>query len=351
MAKKKEVVEPMAKSSLDLARQSIIKQYGEGVITFLGDHRDNKIDSVSTGCLALDAALGIGGFARGRIYEVYGPNSSGKSTLALGVCLNALKDGLTVGYVDAEHSLDPTLVKNMGNLIGVDPSTMLLVQAYTGDANLECAEKLIKTGEMDIVVIDSVSALLPRQMAEGEIGGDYMGLLARLMSKACLKLTPIANYANTMVIFINQIRHNIGKWGDDRVPTGGEALSFYATGRIKVEGGESKSSHIMDKNTGVVLGHTCDFTIVKNKLAAPWRTAKIGLIYGMGYDFIDEVVSLAVDFGMIEQAGSWFNYNGDKHQGKDSIIELFKSDFDKYEELRIKVKQALGLKDAEQKSN
>lgn len=339
MAKKKVVT---TNSTLDIARSAITKKYGEGVISYLGDHEDLIIDAISTGCLALDSALGVGGFARGRLYEVYGPNSSGKSTLALSVCMQAIKRGLIVAYIDAEHSLDPKLVRNMGAMVGVNPDSIDLVQAFTGDENLEIAEILMKSGEIDVLVVDSVSALLPKGMAEGEIGDNYIGLLARLMSKACLKLTPIANRTNTLLIFINQIRHNIGKWGDDRTPTGGEALSFYATGRIKVEGGESKKSRIVDSK-GVVSGHVSEFQVVKNKLAAPWRTAKIDLTYGVGYDFSGEVVNLGVELGLIEQAGAWYKYNDEKYNGKDSLSAAFIENQDMYTGLRSKVRSTLGL--------
>lgn len=345
MAKKK--IDEKAEKSTDknlysIAKQQIIKTYGEGVIALLGDHADNKVDVISTGCLSLDVALGIGGFARGRIYEAYGPNSSGKSTLALSVCMNALMQRLEVVYVDAEHAVDPKLVANMGKEMGVNPDRMLMVQAFTGDDNLDIAEKLMKTGMVDVIVIDSVSALLPKNMAEGEIGDNYIGLLARLMSKACLKLMPVANYTNTMIIFVNQIRHSIGKWGDDRTPTGGEALPFYATGRIKVEGGEAKQSRIADDN-GEIIGHECKFEVVKNKLSKPWMTAKIDLIYGYGYNFVMEVVNLAITLGFIEQAGAWFSYAGEKYQGKPNLVSYFRENKEIYEDLRVKVKHALGL--------
>lgn len=339
MAKKKE--EDKA-TSLDVVRKVITKKYGEGVISYLGDHEDLKIDAVSTGCLALDASLGVGGLARGRLHEIYGPNSSGKSTLALSTCMQALRRNLNVAYVDAEHSLDPKLVRNMGKAAMVDPDVINIVQAFTGDDNLEIAEILMKSGELDVMVVDSVSALLPKDMAEGDIGSNYIGQLARLMSKACQKLTPVANRTNTLLIFINQIRHDIGKWGDSRVPTGGEALTFYATARIKVEGGESKSSRIHDSE-GQVIGHVSDFLVVKNKLAAPWRSAKINLTYGHGYDFVSEVVDLAVDLGIIDQAGAWFKYNEEKYQGKNSLLEAFNDDKALYDEIRTKVKDMLGL--------
>lgn len=331
--------------TLDVARKSIIKKYGEGIISFLKDHEDLVISSISTGCLALDAATGVGGFARGRLYEIYGPNSSGKSTLALSVIMQAFKQGLkSIVYVDAEHALDPRLVRSMGKQSGVDVDVdkIELVQAFTGDENLEIAEKFMKTGEVDVLVIDSVSSLLPKGMAEGEIGDNYIGLLARLMSKACAKLTPIANKTNTLLIFVNQIRHDIGKWGDTRVTTGGEALGFYTTGRVKVEGGESKKSHIIDEE-GIVIGHECKFEIVKNKLAAPWRKATIDLIYGVGYDFIGETVTLAVQFGIIDKRGNWYYYGDEKYQGKDNLVGFLKENNGVYKTIRGSIKETLGL--------
>jgi len=345
MAKTKKTEDQKSPDTLEIARKAIIKKYGEGIISFLGDHEDLIIDAISTGCLALDAATGIGGFARGRLYEIYGPNSSGKSTLALSVIMQAFKRGLkSIVYVDAEHALDPRLVRNMGKQTGVDIDVdkIELVQAFTGDENLEIAEKFMKTGEIDILVIDSVSSLLPKGMAEGEIGDNYIGLLARLMSKACIKLTPIANRTNTLLIFINQIRHDIGKWGDTRVTTGGEALGFYTTGRIKVEGGESKSSHIVNEE-GIVTGHECKFEIVKNKLAAPWRKATIKLIYGVGYDFIAEVADLAIQFGIVDKSGNWYYYGDEKFNGKDNLIDFLKEHNDVYEVIRKATKETLGL--------
>jgi len=250
---------------------------------------------------------------------------------------------MTAVYIDCEHALDPKLVRNMAKEIGVNADGILMCQAYTGDSNLESAETLMKTGEIDVLVVDSVSALLPKTMAEGEIGDNYIGLLARLMSKACIKLTPIANETNTLLIFINQIRHQIGKWGDDRITTGGEALGFYTTGRIKVEGGESKSSRIIN-DEGLVIGHECDFEVVKNKLAAPWRKASIDLIYGHGYNFVGEVINLAIDFGLIEQTGAWFTYEGERYQGKFNLINNFRGDKDRYKKIKGKVKETLGLK-------
>ena len=345
MAKKKEKATP--KSMLEITRQAITKKYGEGVIRSLGDHEDLQIDAISTGCLSLDSALGVGGFARGRLYEVYGPNSSGKSTLALSVCMQAIKRNMNVAYIDAEHSLSPQLVRNMGDEVGVDVDKIDIIQAFTGDDNLEIAEIIMKSGEMGVVVVDSVSALLPQAMAEGEIGDNYIGQLARLVSKACSKLTPVVNRTNTLLILINQVRIDIGRYGDNKVPTGGASIPFYATGRIKVDGGEFKSSRIINDD-GVVIGHESKFMVIKNKLAAPWREAKINLIYGQGYDFVAEVVDLSIDFGFISQAGSWFELNGgERIQGKKTLVDTFRENKDLYNELRAKVKQTIGLKDDE----
>jgi recombination protein RecA len=340
MARKKAVKEA---SMLGIVEKNIEKNYGKGVLSLLGDHEDLKIDSISTGCLSLDAATGVGGFARGRIYEVYGPNSSGKSTLALSVVMQGLLRDMTVVYIDAEHAVDPKLVRNMGDVVGVNVDNVKMVQAYTGDANLQIAEDLMKTGEIDIVVVDSVSALLPQAMAEGEIGDNYIGQLARLMSKACNKLTPIVNRTNTLLIFINQTRMDVGSYGDPRKPTGGEAVPFYATGRIKVIGGETKSSRIFD-DEGIVIGHECNFTVIKNKLAAPWRVGKINLIYGVGYDFVEEVVRLAIDFGLIEKAGSWFEFNNERIQGRKNLTDIFRENKDLYDEYRNKCFALLGLR-------
>ena len=341
--KKKDDEEKISQASvLSVVEKSIEKKYGKGVLTLLGDHEDLKIDTISTGCLGLDAATGVGGLARGRIYEVFGPNSSGKSTLALSVVLQGLLRGMTTVYVDAEHALDPKLVRNMGKMVDVDVDKIKMVQAFTGDDSLQITEDLMKTGEVDIFVIDSVSALLPRGMADGEIGDNYIGLLARLMSKACSKLTPVVNETNTLLIFINQTRVDIHKWGDKNVPTGGGSVPYYATGRIKVDGGETKDSRIVDDN-GLVIGHESKFLIIKNKLSAPWRDAKINLMYGKGYDYVSEVVDLSIDFGLIDQSGAWYEFNAKRIQGKKNVVNEFKNDRDIYLDFRSKCMNILGL--------
>ena len=354
MAKKKVEVEEnktvaaenKSASVLDIAKKAIEKKYGAGVITRLGDHADRNIDAISTGCLSLDAATGIGGLARGRMYEILGAESSGKSSLAISTSLEALRRGLKVLYVDAEHALDPRLIKQMGENVGISEESINnieLAQAYTGDDNLEIAETLMTTGAVDVVVIDSVASLLPKAMEEGEIGDNYIGQLARLMSKACSKLIPIVNRTNTLLIFINQFRTDIHKYGDKNVSTGGLAIPYYATGRIKVEGGNTKASHILNGD-GVVIGHTTDFTIIKNKLAAPHREAKANLIYGRGYDFAAEVARLSVELGLVTQTGQWYEVGGRKVQGMKSLEEIFREDITLYDDMRSNIKSMIGLK-------
>lgn len=336
-------------SALEVARKAIIKEYGENVISLLGDHEDLQIDSISTGCLGLDLALGVGGFARGRLYEVYGPNSAGKSTLALSVCMQALLRNMNVVYIDAEHALDPKLVRNMADFNKVPKNKVdqiELVQGFTGDDNLEIAEKLMATGSIDVVVVDSVSSLIPKNMAESDIGNSFVGELARLMSKACMKLTPVANRTGTLLIFINQIRNKIMTWGDPQTTSGGEALGFYATGRIKATGGDSVSSRIVDSSDSknpVVIGHRSKFEVVKNKLAPPFRKAEVDLIYGRGYDFIGETTDISVDFGIIEKKGTWYYYNEEKWQGREQLVQYVREHEDVYNELRSKIRLGLGM--------
>ena len=331
---------------LDVARKSIEKKYGTNIMSRLGDHADVHVDTISTGCLSLDAATGVGGLARGRIYEIVGIESSGKTTLAISTALEALRRGLKVLYIDAEHALDPSLIKQMGTNMGVSEdliNSIELVQAFTGDDNLDIAAELMSTGALDVVVIDSVASLLPKAMEEGDIGDNYIGQLSRLMSKACSKLTPIVNRNNTLLIFINQFRTDIHKYGDKHVSTGGMSLPYYATGRIKVEGGDTKASRILNSD-GVVIGHTNEFTVIKNKLKAPHREARANLLYGIGYDFVAEVARLSVDLGLVNQTGQWYEVDGRKVQGMKSLEDIFREDVTLYEDTRAKVKAILGLK-------
>ena len=326
---------------LELAKKAIAKKYGE-VVTTLKDHEDMRIPTISTGCLSLDLALGNGGIARGRIYEIFGPNSGGKTTLAVNILIQAQRRGLKGLLVDAEHTADPTLFKGYGaNIAELD-----IVQGYDGEANLDILEHLIKTGCYGVAVVDSVSALIPRSEAESNIDKDHMALLARLMSKASRKITPIANQTETTVIFINQLRMKIGTYGNPETTTGGEALPFYTTGRISVRGPEAKSRRIVDDTIGEVIGHKTLFEVIKNKLAAPFKTAEVNLIYGKGYDAHWEILDMATSLGIIDKKGSWYKYKDEAFaQGEFSTVAFLKApeNLEMYKEIRNEVINQIGL--------
>lgn len=326
--------------TLETAKAAIRKKYG-AVVGVMSDQKDLNIRTVSTGSLSLDAALGRGGMALGRVYEVFGPPSGGKTTLAMSVIHQAQKRGLQAVFVDAEHSADPVLFENMG----VNLSELITIKAFAGDDNLDAVETLMKTNEIDVAVVDSVSALIPKAEANAAIGDEFMGLLARLMSKALRKLAPIASQTETMLIFVNQIRSKIGAYGDPMTTSGGMALDFYSTGRIAVKGGESKSSRINAPITDETIGHLTSFHVRKNKLAAPFRNAEVPLIYGMGYDIHWEVLTLSEQLGLIEKAGSWYKYK-DKNfaQGEWNAKDKLKEDLELYKELRENIIDLLGLR-------
>ena len=338
MSKKK-----IESDSLGVIKKAITKKYGE-VLSKLSDHEDMVIQTVSTGSISLDVALGRGGMAFGRLYEIYGPNSGGKSTLAANVVKQGQLRGMKCCYVDAEHAVDPLLFKNYG----VDIKELDLVQGFNGEENLDILEMLVSTGAYKIAVVDSVSSLIPNNEAESEIGDDHIALLARLMSKATRRLTPIANRAGCLIIFINQLRMKIGGYGNPETTTGGEALAFYTTGRISVRGPEAKVRRILDPIGGEVIGHTTLFEIVKNKLAPPFRKAEVNLIYGKGYDTHWEVLKLATDFGTIEKLGSWYKYD-DKPiaQGEPAAAAFLKSkeNAEIYNKIRSSVIDMVGLRE------
>lgn len=344
MAKKKDDTEKTKnRSTLEVAKKAILKKYGS-VISTMSDRGDLIIDTISTGSLGLDIALGRGGLARGRIYEFYGPPSGGKTSLAMSVMAQAQKRGMMCCFVDAEHAADPKLFKS----IGVDISKVETIQAYVGDDNLDALEMLIKTGEIDVAVVDSVSALIPKAESEAEIGNDFMGLLARLMSKTMRRFVPIASETNTLLIFINQLRYKIQSYGDPRTTTGGEALSFYATGRISVSGGASKSSRIIDPITGEVIGHQTTFEVQKNKLAPPYRTATVPLIYGLGYDVYAECLNLAEGLGLVEKRGAYYYMSGEDKsfaQGEMNAVKIFKENEELYNSIKNKIIELTGLKE------
>jgi recombination protein RecA len=349
MAKKKEdkkeekkvVVADSSATGLDAIKKAIIKKYGN-VISKMSDHQDMVVPTVSTGSIGLDLALGRGGMALGRLYELFGPNSGGKSTLAANVVIQAQKRGMRCCYIDAEHAVDPVLFKNYG----VDIDALELIQAYTGEENLDILEMLVQSGGYQVAVIDSVSSLIPTAEAEADISDDFMALLARLMSKALRRFTPIANKAGTLIIFINQLRHKIGSYGNPETTTGGEALAFYATGRVSIRGPESRQRRIVDESSGLVIGHETIFEIVKNKLSPPFRTSSIKLIYGKGYDFHWETLNLAASLGIIDKLGAWYKYE-DKNfaQGELNAVAYMKENPEFYTMIRNRVIEMVGLKD------
>jgi recombination protein RecA len=329
--------------SLSLIKKAITKKYGN-VISKLSDHEDMIIKTLSTGSISLDVALGRGGMALGRLYEIFGPNSGGKSTLAANVVIQAQKRGLKCCYVDAEHAVDPLLFKSYG----VDIEKLDLIQAFNGEENLDVLEMLISSGDYKVAVVDSVSSLIPSSEADSEIGDDHIALLARLMSKATRRFTPLANKTGCLMIFINQLRMKVGSYGNPETTTGGEALAFYTTGRISIRGPEAKSRRIVDKTIGEVVGHTTEFEVVKNKLAAPFKKASIDLIYGKGYDTYKEVLNLGVDLAIIDKSGSWHKYNDENFANGEENATAFLRDpanEELYNEIRDKIIGMVGLKE------
>lgn len=340
MAKKRVKVEAKT-DNLDVIKKAITKKYGE-VISKLSDHEDLIIPTVSTGSISLDVALGRGGMALGRVYEIYGPNSGGKSTLAANVVIQAQKRGMKCCYVDAEHAVDPLLFKKYG----VNINDLDLVQGYNGEENLDILEMLMTSGAYQVAVVDSVSSLIPSSEAEAEIGNDHIALLARLMSKATRRLTPVANRVGCLLIFINQLRMKVGTYGNPETTTGGEALAFYTTGRISVRGPEAAKRRIADPLTGEIIGHKTIFEVVKNKLSAPFKKAEINLVYGKGYDIYAEVLNLGVDLGIIEKTGAWYKYDGNNiAQGEPNAVLYLQENEEIYTSVRDKVIDMVGLRE------
>lgn len=304
--------------ALSAALSQIEKQFGKGSIMRMGDdNTDQDVQAVSTGSLGLDIALGIGGLPRGRIIEIYGPESSGKTTLTLSVIAQMQKIGGTAAFIDAEHALDPQYAAKLG----VNVPDLLISQPDTGEQALEIVDMLVRSGSVDIVVVDSVAALTPRAEIEGEMGDSHMGLQARLMSQALRKLTGNIKRTNTMVIFINQIRMKIGvMFGNPETTTGGNALKFYSSVRLDIRrtGAIKKADEILGSETRV--------KVIKNKVSPPFKQAEFDILYGQGISFEGELVELGVKLKIVEKAGSWYSYNGEKiGQGKDNVREYLKS--------------------------
>jgi recombination protein RecA len=322
-----------------LVRSELKKKYGDVLVPL--SESQNNIRTVSTGSLSLDLALGRGGFALGRIYEIFGPNSSGKSTLGVHVVIQAQRRGLKCAYVDAEQAVDPKLFINYG----VDAEKLDLVQVYGGENNLSIVETLIQTGDYSVIVIDSVSALIPTVEAEADMADQQMALQARLMSKALRKITPQAAANSVALIFVNQTRMKVGGYGNPETTTGGEALAFWATGRISVRGPESKARRLSDKD-GIVYGHKAIHEVIKNKLGEPFRKAELNLIYGKGYDYYNEVLDLAVSLDIIEKSGSWFKYGGNNiAQGAENSVDFLRSNEDIFNTVRDEIITSVGLKE------
>ena len=333
MAKEKETVNNKKDELLNEALKQIEKQYGKGSIMKLGDRGNVDIDAISTGSLAIDNCLGVGGFPRGRIIEIYGPESSGKTTLALQAIAECQKGGGCAAFIDAEHAIDPRYAKKLG----VDIDELILSQPDSGEQALEIAEVLIKSGAIDLIVIDSVAALVPQAELDGEMGDSSIGLHARLMSKAMRKLAGAMNANNCTTIFINQLREKVGvMFGNPETTTGGRALKFYATIRIEVR----KSEAI--KNGSEVIGNKVNVKVSKNKVAPPFKSCQVEIYYGEGISHLSEVVSLGVELGIIEKAGSWFSYKGDKiGQGSEAVRAFLTQNPDIDAEITSRIKEAL----------
>lgn len=301
--------------ALSTAVEQIEKQYGKGAVMKLGENASMNIDHISTGSIALDTALGIGGIPRGRIVEIYGPESSGKTTVALHCVAEAQKAGGTAAFIDVEHALDPTYAHNLG----VDIDNLLVSQPDSGEQALEIAEALVRSGAIDIIVIDSVAALVTRAEIEGDMGDSHVGQLARLMSQAMRKLTGALSKSNCCAIFINQLREKIGVvYGNPEVTTGGRALKFYASVRIDIRKGEAI------KNGSEVIGSRTRAKVVKNKVAPPFKEAEFDVMYGKGISKEGELVDMGVNFDILKRSGAWFYYGDERlGQGRDNVKQLF----------------------------
>ena len=318
------------KKALEAAMSQIEKQFGKGSVMKLGEFKAMEIEAIPTGALSLDIALGIGGVPRGRIVEIYGPESSGKTTLALHIIAEAQKEGGEAAFIDAEHALDPVYAKNLG----VDIDELIVSQPDTGEQALEITESLVRSGALDVIVVDSVAALVPKAEIDGDMGDSHMGLQARLMSQALRKLAGAINKSKTVLIFINQLREKIGvMFGNPETTTGGRALKFYASVRMDIR----KIENI--KQDGEIIGSRARVKVVKNKVAPPFREAEFDIIYGKGISKEGNILDMAVNLDIINKAGSWFSYNGERiGQGRENVKKYLRDNPEILEEVESKVR-------------
>ena len=325
--------------AIENAMSQIEKQFGKGSIMKLGEHSTLNIDSISTGCLDLDIALGIGGVPRGRIIEIYGPESSGKTTVALHVAAEAQKLGGAVAFVDAEHALDPVYAKN----IGVDVDNLYISQPDNGEQALEITETMVRSGAIDIVVVDSVAALVPKAEIDGDMGDSHVGLQARLMSQALRKLTAVISKSNCTVIFINQLREKVGvMFGNPETTTGGRALKFYSSVRLDVRRIESL------KQSGEVTGNRTRVKVVKNKIAPPFKEAEFDIMFGEGISQEGDILDLAANVNIVVKSGAWYAYEGNKiGQGRENAKQYLKDNPEICKEIENKVREHYGLQGVE----
>ena len=321
--------------ALEEALKLIKKQYGQGAIMKLGDRVSVKVDAISSGSLLLDAALGIGGYPKGRVIEIYGPESSGKTTVALHAIASAQKKGGRAAFIDAEHAIDPEYAKKLG----VNVDELILSQPDSGEQAMEIVEILIKSQSVDLVVVDSVAALVPQAELDGEMSDAQVGAQARLMSKALRKITGLLNKSECSIIFINQLREKVGiMFGNPETTPGGRALKFYSTIRLDVRKGEAI------KNGSEIIGNVVNIKIVKNKVAAPFKTASVDLVYGLGINREGEILDLAANNDIVKKSGAWYDYNGERiAQGREAAKKYLVEHNDILLEIENKVREKLGL--------
>ena len=318
------------RKALEVAMSQIEKQFGKGSVMKLGEYKAMEVEAIPTGALSLDIALGIGGVPRGRIIEVFGPESSGKTTLALHIIAEAQKMGGEAAFIDAEHALDPVYARKLG----VDIDNLIVSQPDTGEQALEITEALVRSGALDVVVVDSVAALVPKAEIDGEMGDSHMGLQARLMSQALRKLAGAINKSKTVLIFINQLREKIGvMFGNPETTTGGRALKFYASVRMDIRKTE------MMKQDGQVIGNRVRVKVIKNKVAPPFREAEFDVLYGKGISKVGNILDMAVNLNIVEKSGAWFSYNGQRiSQGRENAKRYLEEHPDIMDEIEKKVR-------------